>query len=104
MLAGRWKWCCKTLFVLQLVLGLVSVAAAAFALFLLSEAGDGDYLAALISDEGCAKKALAMRDEPDAVALTAWSKCPPQLGSAPARPLRLLIARLAALGSSTLPG
>ena len=34
--------------------------------------------------------------------MTAWSKCP--LGSAPARLLRLLGARLAALGSSALPG
>ena len=33
--------------------------------------------------------------------MTAWSKCP--LGSAPARLLRLLGARLAALGSSVLP-
>ena len=33
---------------------------------------------------------------------TAWSKCP--LGRAPARLLHLLRARLAALGSSALPG
>ena len=33
---------------------------------------------------------------------SAWSKCP--LGSAPARPLCLLRARLAALRSSALPG
>ena len=39
-------------------------------------------------------------DEPKGVA--AWSKCP--LGSAPARPLCRLRARLAALGSPTLPG
>ena len=37
------------------------------------------------------------------VGSTAWSKCPP-LGSAPARLLCLLRARLAALGSSALPG
>ena len=37
-----------------------------------------------------------------AVGTTAWSKCP--LGSAPARLLRLLRVRLAAVGSSALPG
>ena len=35
--------------------------------------------------------------------VAAWSECPP-LGSAPARLLRLLRTRLAALGSSALPG
>ena len=53
---------------MQLLLGILSVGFATFSQFLLTRAGQGDFLDTLVADPGCAKLASEIRDDPEAKA------------------------------------